>query len=358
MAISEQHIWSDLPVHPGETLLDEIEFRGISQKELARRLGRPPQAINEIVRGKKSITPATALGLESVLDIPAQFWTNMQLVHDMTLARNFDRERLEQQIPLLDEFPINEMKNRGLIPGVKEKTELVDALCRFFGVASLDRYQQSCPAAFRITGDGKYSHEALAVWLRQGEIEAENIDTPSFDKTEFLRAVEEIRGFTSDPPEVFLPAMKDVCARSGVVLMLTPELPKCGANGVARRVSGDRRMIQLNLRWRWSDIFWFTFFHEAAHVLLHKQDVYVDFAKREIRDSALEDEADKFAADVLIEPTQWRRFVEPSVFSEKRIISFASRMGIDPGIVVGRLQHEKRIDYNRFTKIKTRFTWT
>ncbi len=92
MATSSIRIFSDMAIPPGEVLEEELEARGMTQKELATRLGRPPQAVNEIIRGKKAITPETALGLETVLGVGADFWLNLEVSYKLTLARNRERD--------------------------------------------------------------------------------------------------------------------------------------------------------------------------------------------------------------------------------------------------------------------------
>lgn len=76
----------DVAYHPGEYIADELEARGMTQRELAKQMGRPYQVINEIVRGKKAVTAETALELEDVLGICAQTWLNLQTGYDLTLA--------------------------------------------------------------------------------------------------------------------------------------------------------------------------------------------------------------------------------------------------------------------------------
>jgi len=85
--MSAERIETDLAIHPGELLAEELEIRGITQRALAATMGRPAQVINEIVRGKKAITAETAVQLEAALDIPAHLWLNMQSDHDLILAR-------------------------------------------------------------------------------------------------------------------------------------------------------------------------------------------------------------------------------------------------------------------------------
>ena len=137
MAISENQVWSDLPVSPGSVLEEEIEARAMTQKELARRMGRPPQVVNEIIRAKKSITPETALELEKVLGMPAQLWVNLESVYRMTKAKNEERERLHQEASALSRFPVKEMAKHGWIPAFKQREDKVRALLEFLGVASL-----------------------------------------------------------------------------------------------------------------------------------------------------------------------------------------------------------------------------
>ena len=92
MMTKAPRVWSDLPIPPGEVLAEELDARGMTQKELATRLGRPAQAINEIIKAKKAITPETAIGLGRVLGIEAQFWNNLEADYRLTLAQNRDRE--------------------------------------------------------------------------------------------------------------------------------------------------------------------------------------------------------------------------------------------------------------------------
>ncbi len=80
-------IESDLAVHPGELLAEELAARGMTQRALAEAMGRPPQVINEIVRGRKAITAETALQLERTLGTPAYLWMNLQAQYELARAR-------------------------------------------------------------------------------------------------------------------------------------------------------------------------------------------------------------------------------------------------------------------------------
>src|SRR5216683_2157666 len=121
---------------PGETLLEVLESRGMSQAELAERTGRPIKTINEIVKGKAAITPETALQFELVLGIPATFWNNREQQYREALARRKETESLATQVGWLDKIPYKPMMKIGWIPQTDNKIQLIQHLLMFFGVAS------------------------------------------------------------------------------------------------------------------------------------------------------------------------------------------------------------------------------
>ena len=351
---------SNLAIHPGELLEEEIEFVGMSQLELAKRMGRPPQVVNEIIKGKKNITHDTAVELERVLGIPAYMWTNAQATYHLTLSRLKEREQRAIQVEegWLERFPVRELEKRGWIEKHRDKADKVGALLTFLGFASFDAWDKNemeAVAGFRISENSRVSRGALYAWLRRGEIEAQDMDTAEYDRRKFKRAVKEIRTFTTASPEVFQSKMVGLCANAGVAVVLVRELPNSGANGLARWITPDKGLIQMSLRWKWSDIFWFSFFHECYHILKHKG-AYVHIKGFEGA-TEHEEAADKFAADFLIPQDEWREFVDSYCYDSESVTDFATRIGIAPGIVVGRMQHEKLVPYNMLTYLKTRYQW-
>ena len=95
MTTRKSRLFSDLAIPPGEILGEEIEARGMTQKELATRLNLPTQAINEIIKGKKAITAETAIELEKALGIDAHFWSCLEADYSRALARNRERDRID-----------------------------------------------------------------------------------------------------------------------------------------------------------------------------------------------------------------------------------------------------------------------
>ena len=209
-------VYSDLAIPPGETLADEIASRGMSQTELAARLGRPVQVVNEIIHGKKAITDNTALGLEKVLGIPAAFWVNLEQSYRMTRARLRERDRLQAEQEWLKELPVREMQKRGWIAVGRNPQEKMRTLLQFFGVANVTAYRKTTEVpGFRISENAKLSPGALAAWLRKGELEAQTIETRPFDSALLLDAARAARTMTAQPPHAFASRLTRLFADAG-----------------------------------------------------------------------------------------------------------------------------------------------
>ncbi len=342
-------------LHPGKLLLEELEARDLSQREFAKRMDRPAQVINQIVRGKKAITPETALGIEKVLGIDAQVWINLQRIYDLVVARMAEDEKLELQSEWLQRFPVATMVKFGWLEEQSRKSERLRELLKFFAIPSFDALPPTAEAiGFRVTERARVDEWALRAWLRQGEREAEAQPTAPFDHDRFAAAVKDIRSLTTAAPEIFWPRMRQLCADAGVALVALPHLPKTGANGVARWLNPSKAMIQLNLRYSWADIFWFTFFHEAAHIMQHQtKHVFVDLPGED-RNTPEEADANRFASDTLIPPEQFQQFAKRERCSSDEVTQFAAEIGIHPGVVVGRLKHEELLPQNRLNGLRSR----
>src|SRR6266849_5898152 len=162
---TRERIWPDIAIPPGELLAETLEALGMSQADLARRTGRPPQAINEIVQGKKEITPETALQFERVLGTPAHVWVGLEADYRFIKARLEEERCLEAEAGLAAEFPFREMAALGWVQSATKTADRVRELLRFFGVASLNHVQ--LPAAVWRRAKVTASRHALAAWLRQ-----------------------------------------------------------------------------------------------------------------------------------------------------------------------------------------------
>lgn len=343
--------------HPGETLLDLLEERGISQVEFAERTGRPKKTINEIIKGKSGIIPETAIQLERVLRVPASFWIERQRHYDEFTARKRAEERLKQQVDWLETLPIAKMIQMGWVRKFNEKTAQLNEVLTFFGVNSPDEWGvlwQSPQAVFRKSSVFKHHPESTSAWLRKGELEAQQIPCKVYDEDGFKETLSTIRSLTRHTPERFVEEVVSRCAECGVAVVFIPPLPKVPIYGVTRWITPRKALIQLSLRGKFEDLLWFTFFHEAGHILIHgKRDVFIEEGDRQDKN---EQEADVFARDFLIPPGKFAIFNRnPRYISKARVLSFAKQLDLSPAIVVGRLQHEKLLPRSHMNDLRRRF---
>jgi HTH-type transcriptional regulator / antitoxin HigA len=352
---------SDLALPPGEYLAEVIDELGMSQVDVARRMGRPVQAINEIIKGHKAITPDTALQLEQVTGVPAALWTGLEEEYRLVLARQQEQAQLAEEAELVDPALYRAMAKLGWVKHVRDKLERVRELWKFFGVASLHNLPEvtTYSPAFRLSTAAVASSYALAAWLRQGELEARKIAVHPYEAERLKSALSSLRALTLETPEVFLPRAQTLLARCGVALVVLPHLPKTYAHGATFWLTPSKAVVQMSIRGSWADIFWFSLFHELAHVLLHsKRHMFIE--GKGGADPAWrtqEDEANSFAGDVLIPPGPYRAFTGQGLFTAGAIRQFAAQRGIAPGVVVGRLQHDSFIERNKVNGLREQYRW-
>lgn len=350
---------------PGETLLEILEEKGMSQAELAERMGRPLKTVNEIVKGKTSITPDTSLQLERVIGIPAEFWNIREANFRAQLARQKELEELETHLEWVSTFPIKEMIKRAWIDCDNSKSNQIIALLNFFGVATPKQWSDGWTKhklAFRKSLSFDTKLGPTSAWLRKGELEAEVEECSQFDRELLISLLPEIKSLSKEKnPDVFLPKLKSLLASAGVVIVFVKPFPGVPIFGASKWLSPHKAMIQLSLRGKTEDLLWFTIFHEIGHILLHsKKELFVEFIKKDAEKPIEEHEADDFAAEQLLPREEFKKWADRQTeFNESNIKRFADSHGISPGIVVGRLQNKDYLDFSdSLNKLKYRFEWS
>lgn len=356
----------DWVLPPGESILDLAEERGWTQAELARRLGYSEKHVSQLINGRVPITVDAAQRLERVLGSTMDFW--------LTLEANFQRhkvrleagERHARWVDWLDQLPLRELMTCGAISRLRvdarQKPLLVEECLRFFGVASPDEWRSvygGMQAAFRRSRSEQSDVGAIAAWLRLGEQQAEKLDGPRYDRTKFEQALSLIRALTCEPPERFESEMRRLLHDAGVTLVLVPAIPRAHVSGVARWLGPARPLIQLSLYGKTNDRFWFTFFHEAAHILLHantkeeKKSIFLDDPNATHSAEPREHEANEWAARFLI-PAEHASALS-GLRTKAAVHVFARQINLHPGVVVGRLQHDGLIDVSWMNDLKESF---
>lgn len=349
----------DYAVSPGEVLSVELELRGMTQQELARRTGITPKHIISILKAKSAITPETAIKIERALGMPVEYWLNLESHYQEILARVEEEAQLERNLDWLKRIPISEMAKLNWIKKTKDKKDQLVEVLRFFGIANVDQWDEMWPnlnVAYRQNQKHEVFPEAVSAWLREGEIKSSSIACEPYNKAKFREVLDEIRGLTTQDPAHFVPAMQELCSMAGVAVVFVPALPKTGVSGATRWVNKDKAIIQLSLRYRTDDHLWFTFFHEAGHILLHgKKELFLEGTNG--LDMDKEHEANTFAEHELIPAKKFSKFIADINYDKASIILFSKSIGISPGIVVGQLQHKELLNITFCNDLKRRFKW-
>lgn len=327
----------DYAVAPGETLHEVMESLDMTQKEFAKRLELTEQTLIRIIRGEQPISYTTASRLELVTGVPAHFWNNLEAQYREQLARLEERERLEKDTAWLKTIPTKELAERGYIDEQEDRVDLLRETLAFYGVASVEAWgevwEEPAVAARRSPCFESRPGNASA-WIRQGELQAHDIACRPYDKERFKEALQRIRILTRESAEVFVSEMRRLCAEAGVAVALVPEMEKVPWNGATKWVSSRKAMILLSLRGKGEDKFWFSFFHEAGHVLHDsKKDILINDGSH---DDPKEERANRFAANFLI-PEKYDQTIR-RIRAKAEVLQLAAELGIAPGIVAGRYQ--------------------
>lgn len=335
---------------PGATIREQLEDRGMKQKEFAVRMGMSEKHISQLINGDVHLTPETAEKLEMVLGIPASFWNNLEAVYQEKLAKAKAENEMDEDKEIAKKFPYKEMAKNNWVPAARTAEERVINLRKFFEVASLTIIENPAITniACRRLNEGKNGDAALIAWAQQARLEARNMNTQPINMKRLSDIIPTIREMTLQKPEGFCQVLQSLMASCGIALIFLPHIGGSFLHG-ATFVDGNKIVMGLTVRGKDADRFWFSLFHEIAHVL--EGHINKPFGA----DEQDEHDADVFARDTLIPMEVFQAFVSKQEFNASSISQFASQIRIAPGIVVGRLQKENYIPYDRCNKLKEKY---
>lgn len=343
---------------PGDTIMDLLNERNISIEAFADKMENSVEAAERLLEGELEITTEISLKLSTVLGSSVDFWMRREFQYREDLVRL----KKVSENAWLKLLPIADMVKFGWIK--QQISKSVPALLSYFGVETITDWQMKYEAemaqvSFRTSSAFKQQPAAVAAWLRQGEIQSNHINCSPWNPELFRSSLSVIKKLTKikDPIE-FLPKLAKICAECGVAIAIARTPNGCQASGVTKFLSSERALIMLSFRYLTDDHFWFTFFHEAGHLLLHgNRCVFVEEIGKNRMISKEESEANDFAAELLIPFEKRPQLLKLAVTNKKSIVGFATSLGVSPGIVIGQLQHFGRIEHNRYNYYKRRFTW-
>jgi HTH-type transcriptional regulator/antitoxin HigA len=335
---------------PGEFIKDEIEARGWSQADLAEILGRPVQMVNELIAGKRSVTPETALGLAEAFGTDAAFWMNLESSYQLWRAQRPDAT-VARRARVFSKGPIKEMVRRCWLTKTDSIEVLEQQVCTFYELGGIDETPQFAHAARRSTPYGEIS-PALCTWLfRCRQVARQQETAATFSEQRLKKALAGIPELLTEPEAAS--RLPDLLSEAGIRFVVVEPLAHTRVDGATFWLKANEPVVAVSARYDRIDWFWYTVAHELGHVEngdgTKEPAVDVDLVgTKASRDRpAGEQRADRFAENLLVHNAAMRKFVATvrPRYSKQRIVDFATEVGVHPGIVVGQLQHRGEITY-------------
>lgn len=343
---------------PGQTVRDVLHHRQLESKEFALQMRMTSEELSDLLEGALSITEEIAERLSRVLGSTPQFWLAREQQYRADVKRLQRHRAAVDHKQWLRELPVADMVRFGWIHPAASILEMVENCLQFFNIKSPEEWRANTEvgAAFRASPTFSSKPGAVAAWLRQGEIQAAEIECARWDQERFKALLPMLRGLSrKKDPHIFIAQLSAQCAECGVAVVVVRAPNGCHASGATRFLSPDKAILMLSFRHLTDDQFWFTFFHEVGHLILHGSDsVFVEWKQQP--SSKEETEANEFAANILV-PPESRETMLALPPRAMAIIRFAHKVGVSPGIIVGQLQHHGRLERDELNFVKRRFKW-
>lgn len=344
---------------PGDILKEELEARGWTQTDLAEIIGKSARLVNEVIAGKRAITPDTARALADAFGTSAQFWMNLESAYQLSKLKT-DASPVTRRARLYSLFPVKEMMRRGWV-SASESLDVMEAqFCNFFGLDSLEKPPCFHSFAARRTDYTETEQSPmLTAWLFRARQIAGGVGIGRFTDKSADAAIEQLKPLMSNPEDIR--QVPRILAEAGIRLVLVEPFPGMKLDGVCFWLDANSPVIAMTLRYDRIDNFWFVLMHELRHVANKDgQDgnaIIDENLGAEIGEGREKPEferiADAEAAEAIIPAAVFNDFalrVRP-LYSEVRISGFAARIGVHPGVVVGQLHNRKEVPFAHYRKL-------
>ncbi len=333
----------DIAFHPGYYLKEIVDESGLTQEDFAKRLDTTPKNLSLLVRGEQSLSIDIAMKLSRMIGTTVSYWLNLQNAYDALIAEfNSDKE-LEKEREIFKELDYKYFRDNFGLPDLPRKTdEQIVEVRKFLHVSTLAVFEKRDMAvSFRSVSQKLSDANTIKanIMVQIAANMALNVQAPKFNKTKFKQAVDYALSLTRNHKD-FYPLIKKAFYNAGVIFVILPNLPGSKINGATKKLERNV-MLMVNDRRLNADTFWFTLFHEIGHII--HGDYGISF---EQETGEREEVADKFAADLLIKPDEYQKFIQGNTFTLTKIKEFADSIERDPGIVLGRLQKDKLVRYD------------
>lgn len=328
-----------------------LDDKGWTQDDLAAVTGWRRQSISNIVSGKAGITPAMAVALAAAFGNEPAEWLRWNAQYELTLAE-VDHVAVERRAKIFGKAPIRDMQKRGWITGTDDEAALEAALEGFFG-APLDA-AISFPVAAKRTVQLEELNAAERAWCFRARQLASVVPVEApFSPNRLASAERMLRQAAAFPKEIR--KVPRILSEHGIRFMVIEPLPTVKMDGAAFWLDEHSPVIAVSVRYDRVDAFWFTVMHEFKHIehadsysfdsnIISERDGKISIVLA--RDDA-EQRANAAASDALVPDDELTSFIRrlAPLYSKERLIQFAHRMKIHPGIIVGQLQHRGELGY-------------
>jgi len=357
--MAESNFNPDWASPPGETIKRVLYRKEICFDEFSSDVQLSKKQFTDLMSGTTRINETLAEKFELHLGGSTSFWLKRDQQYVSQLERiSAQKESEKEWVKLL---PIRDMIKFGWI---NETADLLQSCLTFFNVKSKAEWDKKyetvlAQSMFRTSGSFNEELGALSSWLRQGELIADKVHCRRWNSEKLESSIPELRKLTRlKSPKEFLPKLIEICAEAGVALSIVKAPEGCRSSGVTRFITEDKAILQLSFRYLVDDQFWFTFFHEVGHLIMHSKDkLFLEHtSKKERLDSVEEQEANLFAQAALI-PYEYEDKLKTMRRDKRTIIRCSAELGISPGILVGQLQHREIIRFSYLNGYKRRYNW-
>lgn len=334
--------------HPGVYIKDALDAMEMTSKEFSVRTGISERVLSPIINGKGSITFEVAYKLSLFFDNSINYWTNLQNQYELYLREEKIQKTFDADLQLLKKIKKYLIENN-YINEEDDSNTMVCKIRSLVGVNSLSLLSEK--DSFICLKEQHTKNESdpflQNFWIALALTEARKINTVAYNKNKLKESIKEIRTLTLTEPKYFYPRLQEIFKECGISFVLLPYLPKSNIYGATKWFSKENVMLAVSNRGESADLFWFTIFHEIAHVLMeHRRETLINFSSSE------DDDADQIATDMLICKEKWNEFIDNAEFTVDSINEFAQKQGIHPCIVLGRLHKEKTnlVPYGQYDK--------
>jgi len=356
--IDSPSVWA---CSPGETLCDILKSKNITLEVFADLIEESQELVGKILLGEVPVSSEMAVKISKATSTSASFWIRREARFRERLVEIARVDSEQSSVEWLRALPLRELNDLGWLGDSSVVQPKVQDCLDFFAVQSISEWEERygkllSAVAFKKSNAYESSFGSMASWMRKVEIETESQECGSWDSDGFRNELSGIRALTrKKDPSDFLPDLRDRCNRYGVRLVILKTPKGCPVSGMSRFES-SKAVIALSFRYLSDDHFWFAFFHEAAHLLLHEEAILrLEGLMNKVFDKE-EEEANLFAAEILI-PPEFEKELMTLALNHKAIMAFARKIGVSPGIVVGQLQFRKRLSHSQQNSLKRRFSW-